>query len=164
MGTSGHGEKLTRRQEQAIAALLNYRTLEAAAQSVGIGKNTLWRWLREPSFRERFQEARDRILDSTVLRLQNASGEAVETLRCALNCGNPLAAIKAAEILLEQLFKTMETRIRAGNALKDMLQVPQVVTKVYTGEEEAPPKLELTRPTDEEFRTFKTLAGKVTPP
>jgi hypothetical protein len=131
----GHGEKLTRRQEQAIAALLEHATLEAAAHAVGVGKNTLWRWNKSPAFQARFQEARARLLDSTVDRLQNASGEAVEALRRALSSGNTVAEIKAAQILLEQLFKTVEVRLDAGVALKDMLAVPPVKTVLYTGDE-----------------------------
>lgn len=136
MDTPGHGEKLTRKQEQAIAALLAHPTLEAAAQAAGIGKNTLWRWTQNPAFKTSFHEAKARVLDSTVNRLQNASGEAVETLRRALSSGNPLAEIKAAEIILEQVFRNVETRIGAGIALQKMLQVPQVLTKLYTDEDE----------------------------
>ena len=38
---SGHGEKLTRKQEAAIAALLLQPTITAAAAAVGIGEATL---------------------------------------------------------------------------------------------------------------------------
>ena len=38
---SGHGEKLTRKQDAAIGALLSQSTISAAAESVGIGEATL---------------------------------------------------------------------------------------------------------------------------
>ena len=47
---TGHGEKLTRKQEQAIACLLAEATLTAAASHCGIGEATLRRWLRDPQF------------------------------------------------------------------------------------------------------------------
>lgn len=132
----GHGEKFTRRQERAIVALLEQPTVEAAARVAGIGTVTLGRWMKRPDFQERFREARGRILDSTVLRLQNASGEAVEALRRAMSSGNPVAEVRAAEIVLEQVFRTVETRIDAGVALRELLKVPQVKTVLYTGEED----------------------------
>jgi hypothetical protein len=36
----GHGEKRSRKQEQFIAALLSYPTVEAAAKAAGIGNVT----------------------------------------------------------------------------------------------------------------------------
>jgi len=43
----GHGEKLSRKQEQAIAALLTCPTIEQAAKAAGVGETTLWRWLQD---------------------------------------------------------------------------------------------------------------------
>ena len=42
---SGHGEKQTRKQEQAIAALLGCATIELAAEATGVAPITLKRWL-----------------------------------------------------------------------------------------------------------------------
>ncbi len=42
---NGHGEKLTRKQDAAIGALLSHPTISAAAQSVGLGEATLRRLL-----------------------------------------------------------------------------------------------------------------------
>ena len=36
--TSGHGEKLTRKQEAVIAALLTCRTLDDVAEAAGVAK------------------------------------------------------------------------------------------------------------------------------
>jgi hypothetical protein len=38
---AGHGEKLSRKREQAIAALLSASTLVEAAKAAGIGDRTL---------------------------------------------------------------------------------------------------------------------------
>ena len=42
----GHGEKLSRKQEALISALLLAPTLAEAAQAAGIHEATAWRWLR----------------------------------------------------------------------------------------------------------------------
>src|ERR1700719_1346639 len=44
----GHGAKFGHKKEQAIAALLSHRNVEAAARAVGISSNTLLRWTKEP--------------------------------------------------------------------------------------------------------------------
>jgi transposase-like protein len=43
----GHGAKFDHKKEQAIAALLSHRNVEAAARAVGISSNTLLRWTKE---------------------------------------------------------------------------------------------------------------------
>lgn len=48
---SGHGEKLSRKQEALVAALLIEPTHAAAALKAGISEATLHRWLRLPGFR-----------------------------------------------------------------------------------------------------------------
>jgi hypothetical protein len=42
------GGKFGRKQEQAIAALLNHKNIEDAAKAASIGANTLLRWLKVP--------------------------------------------------------------------------------------------------------------------
>jgi len=42
----GHGDKLNRKQEQAIAALLTETTIEGATRTVGIGHANLKNWLK----------------------------------------------------------------------------------------------------------------------
>jgi hypothetical protein len=84
---AGHGEKLTRKQEQAIAALLSEPTLEAAAGTAGISVRTLKTWLTLDDFRRAFDAARRQVLSDTVSRLAFAGTQAVdlrEQLRTAL--------------------------------------------------------------------------------
>jgi hypothetical protein len=57
---TGHGEKLTRKQEDAIAALLDAPTVAAAAGKAGIGERTLRRWLRIAEFQSAYRRERRR--------------------------------------------------------------------------------------------------------
>jgi hypothetical protein len=43
---TGHGQKLSRKKESAIAALISLPTIGDAAKLVGIGEKTLFRWLQ----------------------------------------------------------------------------------------------------------------------
>ena len=53
----GHGQKLGRKMDAAVAALLTQRNVEEAAQAAGIGATTLWRWLKQPEFQAAYREA-----------------------------------------------------------------------------------------------------------
>ena len=105
---SGHGEKRSRREETAIAALLACPTLEAAAERAGIDPATLRRWLADPSFAARYRAARRQVVEQAVSALQRAAGESVEALQRNLTCGTPTAEIAAAKAILDQAFRGME--------------------------------------------------------
>jgi len=46
----GHGTKLERKMDDAIAALLTQRNIEEAANLVGISPSTLLSWMKQPEF------------------------------------------------------------------------------------------------------------------
>jgi len=93
---TGHGEKLTRNQEPAIAALLECATIKAAAQQIKVGEKTLRRWLGLPGFLAAYRAARRQLLEDANARVQNLAGEAVEALRRNLKCGKAADEIRAA--------------------------------------------------------------------
>jgi hypothetical protein len=47
---SGHGGKITRKPEDAVAAMLTQRNVEEAARAVGISVAALMRWQKLPEF------------------------------------------------------------------------------------------------------------------
>ena len=106
--SKGHGEKLTRKAEQAIAALLEHPTMAEAALSCGVSERSLWRWLQRDDFRKRYREAQRAVVDSAITKLQAATMRAVETLERNLNCGNFFAENAAAQAILTHSFKAME--------------------------------------------------------
>lgn len=79
-----HGTKFTRKQERAIAALLSARSVEEAAKSIGLSANTLLRWLAIPEFRTQYLEVRRKAVHQAGARLQQATGIASITNRCAI--------------------------------------------------------------------------------
>jgi hypothetical protein len=76
--TTGHGEKLTRKANAAIAALLSHATLADAAASVGISETTLWRWMQRDDFRRRLRQAQETVFDGALKNLQGSTTEAVK--------------------------------------------------------------------------------------
>jgi len=107
----GHGEKFTRKQEAAIIALLNATTIVEASKIVRVGEATLWRWLQDEKFQQAYQEAKRKALSIAIGKLQQATGEAVETLRTvAIDKEAPCSArVSAARTILELGLKARET-------------------------------------------------------
>ena len=105
-----HGEKLSRKQELAIAALLTCSAITDAAKQCGIGEVTLHRWLKEPTFQAAYREARRQVVQQAIVQVQQATGEAVATLRQVMQAADAPASAKvsAAKTILETAVKAVE--------------------------------------------------------
>jgi hypothetical protein len=121
---SGHGQKLSRKKESAISALLTQGTLAEAAQVAGIGEATLRRWLQRDDFQAAYRRARREAVSHAVAYLQRVSGEAVDTLRSVMNDDQmpSSARVTAARVILDMSIKAveledLEVRIAALEAL-----------------------------------------------
>ena len=109
MSTSVH--PLTPRQEQGITALLVQGSLQAAAEASGVNEKTLRRWLRDDAaFQMAYREARRQVVQQAIVQVQQATGEAVETLRQVMQAADAPASAKvsAAKTILETAMKAME--------------------------------------------------------
>jgi hypothetical protein len=106
----GHGQKLGRKQEAAIGALLAQRNVAEAAQVAGIGTRTLYRWLALPEFRKAYLQARRQAFEQAGARLQQATGVAVTVLlTLMLDPKAPAASrVRAAHSVLDMAAKALE--------------------------------------------------------
>jgi hypothetical protein len=97
-------------QERAIIALLSEPTLRAAASSANISETTLWRWLRDPDFKDAYRKARSDALAQATARLQTLTGAAVEALAEIVGNENvgPHVRLSAASKILEMAYKAAE--------------------------------------------------------
>ena len=105
---SGHGAKLPRRQEAAIAALVECPTRAEAATKAGVSEATLGRWLQLDEFREAYRTARRQLVESAIGHLQRAAEDAVEALKRNLKSGTPAAEVSAARTILSQAVQAVE--------------------------------------------------------
>lgn len=107
---AGHGEKLSRNQEKAIAALLSNTSIPEAAKEAGIGERTLWRWLKIESFQGAYRKARQEVVRQAVAQVQKAMSEAVDTLRGVMsNSEAPASArVSAAKVIIDMGIKAVE--------------------------------------------------------
>ena len=106
----GHGEKLSRKREQAISALLTAPTVGDAAEVVGIGSSTLHRWLHEVELRAAYLMARREIVGHTTAILQQASARAVGTLIDVMEDEQspPSSRVAAARAVLDLAYRGLE--------------------------------------------------------
>lgn len=102
--------KLSRKQELAISALLTCHTLLDAAQQCGLAEVTLHRWLKDTAFQTAYREARRAVVQHAIVQVQQATGEAVETLRAVMrDIDSPASArVSAAKVVLEMALRGIE--------------------------------------------------------
>ena len=105
-----HGEKLSRKQELALAALLTCSAITDAAKQCGIGEVTLHRWLKDATFQAAYRDARRAVVQHAITQVQQATGEAVETLRRVMQDPEAPASAKvsAAKNILDTAVKAVE--------------------------------------------------------
>jgi protein-disulfide isomerase-like protein with CxxC motif len=110
MKGKGHGEKQSRKQDLAILALMTEKTLKNAAEKAGIGESTLWKWMQQDEFKERYQEAKRQTVTHVTARLRQSMTIAVDTLiEISQNKkAQAMARVVAAKTLLENGFKAVE--------------------------------------------------------
>jgi hypothetical protein len=102
----GHGQKLTRKQEALIGALLTESTHADAAQKAGVSEATLHRWLNLPVFQVAYRQARRELVEAAIGRIQNAAGQAVDTLLAvAKNGAKDSDRVRAAVALLDHALR-----------------------------------------------------------
>jgi hypothetical protein len=97
-------QKLTAKQEQALIALLDCGEIKQAAETAGVTKVTLWRWLQSPDFQSRYRAARRQLVETAIAQLQSDCTIAVRVLReVAEDREAPASSrVSAAKTIIEQ--------------------------------------------------------------
>jgi hypothetical protein len=104
----GHGERLSRKQSAAIAALLVERTVKAAAKRAGVHEATLRNWIAFPPFAEAFRRAADAVMAGAANRLQAMTDRAADVLGQGLYASRPADRLDAAKILFGHVTRLTE--------------------------------------------------------
>ena len=99
---------ITPRQDKAITALLSAPTVERAAETAGVGRSTLHRWLIQAEFREELTRRRDAIVDAAMDTFKVYVCRAVDTLAKLLDSENEKLRRLAAKDILEYVFRVRE--------------------------------------------------------
>jgi predicted DNA-binding transcriptional regulator AlpA len=95
-------------QEKALLALLETSSIAEASVRSGLSQETIYRYLRDKAFQKEFREARRATVDAAISALQQATSEAVDTLKRNMRCENSAVEVRSAQIILEMSFKGIE--------------------------------------------------------
>ncbi len=112
--------QLTSKQRRAVETLLATGEVTAAAQTAGVTRDTLYRWLRQPLFAQAVRQAEAQALDDLSRLLVQLGRTAVATLAKAMTDPTVPAAsrVRAADAALSRLLQvrelaTLEARLTA---------------------------------------------------
>jgi transposase-like protein len=153
----GHGEKFSRQQEAAVAALLTEPTYAAAARKVGLSESTLYRWMQKPAFRTACQAAQRELVVGAVHRLRSGTGQAVETLLAVARKGRREGdRVRAANALLDHAFRMTSDEPNRDAAGSETPFVPADVVTLLASRLRQLDRAEL--PTAEKVRLTASLA------
>jgi len=103
-------EKLSRKKELAVAAILTCPTLKEAAKQIGIADVTLWRWMQLPAFQETLKQAKRQAVAQATSALSQICHEAVHNLRSIMNDKAAVASarVSAAKTILDSGLRGVE--------------------------------------------------------
>ena len=103
-------DKLTRRQEKFLNAILINGNISQVSQELGISRNTAYNYLNDVTFRRIYRERRNEMLKQTTTMLQSASVEAVKVLQEIMldESVSPYARQQSAQTILSMAYKANE--------------------------------------------------------
>jgi hypothetical protein len=120
-------ETLTANQLKAIKALVSHDTVAEAAEACNLGRQTLYRFMREPLFDAELKKAKRVLVNRAILSLQQSCRHAATALAqiCRDTDAPPSARVSAAREILGQTMKALEVESieERLKALEDRLNI-----------------------------------------
>lgn len=99
---------LTAKQRRIIPFLVSARSVEEARKAAGVSQETVWRWMKNPLFRDELEAARQSVIDEALANLKSSITQAVQTLTDAMAEGEPALRVRAAGMILDHFWKVKE--------------------------------------------------------
>jgi hypothetical protein len=100
-GPRGHGAKFGAKKKEAIAALLQWATIDEAARAIGITPQTLIRWMQDPEFDAELRAARCAAYRQSMRRLaQGITVSVRSTVQLMYHGKRPATRLKAARAVI----------------------------------------------------------------
>ncbi|WP_024333222.1 hypothetical protein [Desulfotignum balticum] len=110
MITNDTSSTLSANQLKAIKALVSHNTVAEAAEACKMGRQTLYRFMRDPLFDAELRKARRVLVNRAILSLQQSCRYAATALAqiCRDDEAPPSARVAAAREILSQTMKAIE--------------------------------------------------------
>lgn len=111
-------ENLTPKQRQAVAALLETPTVATAARTVGVSRETVYKWLKQDAFVQAVQDAEAERLQAVQRGLLAGAEGALIVILNLLRSDSESVRLRASIAILEQVIRlreltTLEARLAA---------------------------------------------------
>jgi hypothetical protein len=109
---------LSPKQRRIIPFLVSYRSVEEARKAAGVCQETVWRWMKQPAFRQELDAARERFINEALDRLKSSVTRAVDVLAETMTGTDATLRVRAAGMVLDHFFRVkeiqeFETRLKA---------------------------------------------------
>ena len=103
-------ENLTPRQRKAIENLLTTGNIREAADSAKVSRETIYKWMKAPAFRDALKEGSREALERLSRALMSLGDKAVKALEDALDDPESKASAKVrpADVILGRLLQLKE--------------------------------------------------------
>ena len=100
---------MTGKQQRAVQALLQSKSVAQAAQTAGVSERTLYRWLGEADFRAALRQAELEALQAFSGGLVSLSQSTMQALKDGLSPAEPITVrLRAAGLVLDAILKVRE--------------------------------------------------------
>jgi len=101
---------VTPKKIKAVQALITSDTIQEAADTCGIGRATMYRFMQQEDFNQELQRAKRLIVNRAILRLQQSCRYAAQALAeiCRDKEAPPSARVSAAKEILNSSLKAIE--------------------------------------------------------
>jgi phage terminase small subunit len=102
--------KLTPKQRKAIEALITSGDITQAAQTAGVARDTLYRWMRQEDFQAALNAAEAEAIETLARKLVRLGEKAAHTLAEAMDSEDATtsAKVRAADIVISRLLQLRE--------------------------------------------------------
>tara|TARA_R100001082_G_scaffold108120_1_gene82943 strand:- start:325 stop:711 length:387 start_codon:yes stop_codon:yes gene_type:complete len=100
--------------QRALALLVSGHNMTDTAKMLGVRRETVWRWTKEPEFVTEMARVRESAMDALSVILHESALEAAEVLRSVMKDeeANPNTRIRAAVAILERVQKAQEIKAK----------------------------------------------------
>jgi hypothetical protein len=104
------GTELNRKQRESIPYLIGARSLEEGRKRARVGKATLYKWLRDETFKKELEQAREQMIKAAVDSLKTSITTAVEGLIDLMGNEDGSLKLRACTATLEFFLKIREAQ------------------------------------------------------
>ena len=103
-------KSLTAKQLKAIPFILTADSIDGAAKEAKIGRETIYRWMKQKHFKEKIEQKRQELFEEGLNRLRAATDKAAITMIALLDSDDETSRRLAAKDILSFALKAIETQ------------------------------------------------------